>query len=172
MVCYSKRKLLDETLYPFPKIHLEALGIYFKKFLLTSRPNRYCPLTTPLYPSIVRFDFQQDPPATHTTTLKPILKNPRKQKRTKKTSTKKIQEQKIEKKKRHPPNKGKQPNYTSSFFPPLLQHQVSHTSVVTLRGRRFCISQKTARPRLTSCFMRRMRQSRGQHILGGEGLFF
>ena len=32
-------------------------------------------------------------------------------------------------------------------------------------GSRFWISQKTARPRFTSCFIRRIRQSRGQHIL-------
>lgn len=30
---------------------------------------------------------------------------------------------------------------------------------------RFLMSQKVARPRLTSCFMRRMRWSRGQHFL-------
>mmetsp|Transcript_20098 Transcript_20098/g.58314 ORF Transcript_20098/g.58314 Transcript_20098/m.58314 type:complete len:256 (-) Transcript_20098:3416-4183(-) len=43
--------------------------------------------------------------------------------------------------------------------------ELSQTNVVTLLGKRFCISQKTARPKFTSCFMRRMRQSLGQHIL-------
>ena len=41
----------------------------------------------------------------------------------------------------------------------------AQTKLVTERGRRFCISQNTARPKFTSCFMRRIRQSRGQHIL-------
>mmetsp|Transcript_83297 Transcript_83297/g.257493 ORF Transcript_83297/g.257493 Transcript_83297/m.257493 type:complete len:256 (+) Transcript_83297:2353-3120(+) len=43
--------------------------------------------------------------------------------------------------------------------------ELSQTRFVTLRGSLFCISQNTALPRFTSCFMRRMRQSRGQHIL-------
>ena len=42
---------------------------------------------------------------------------------------------------------------------------LSHSSVVTERGSLFLMSQKTARPRFTSCFMRRMRASRGQHFL-------
>jgi len=41
----------------------------------------------------------------------------------------------------------------------------SQSSVVMERGRRLRTSQKTARPRFTSCFMRRMRASRGQHRL-------
>ena len=43
--------------------------------------------------------------------------------------------------------------------------EFSHSHVVKARGNRFCTSQKTALPRLTSCFMRRMRWSRGQHFL-------
>merc|ERR1719494_30565 len=41
----------------------------------------------------------------------------------------------------------------------------SHLRVDTDRGILFLMSQKTARPRLTSCFIRRMRASRGQHFL-------
>ena len=37
--------------------------------------------------------------------------------------------------------------------------------VVRLRGSRFFTSQNTARPRCTSCFISRMRLSRGQHFL-------
>ena len=49
----------------------------------------------------------------------------------------------------------------SSMTPPL--------SPPYLRGRRFFMSQNTARPRLTSCFISRMRASRGQHLkVGGE----
>mmetsp|Transcript_1049 Transcript_1049/g.2755 ORF Transcript_1049/g.2755 Transcript_1049/m.2755 type:complete len:228 (-) Transcript_1049:175-858(-) len=40
----------------------------------------------------------------------------------------------------------------------------SHSNVVRLRGSRFLMSQKVARPRLTSCFMSRIRASRGQHL--------
>ena len=43
--------------------------------------------------------------------------------------------------------------------------EFSHSHVVKARGNRFWTSQKTALPRLTSCFMRRMRWSRGQHFL-------
>uniref|UniRef100_A0A2M4B1T5 Putative secreted protein n=1 Tax=Anopheles triannulatus TaxID=58253 RepID=A0A2M4B1T5_9DIPT len=42
---------------------------------------------------------------------------------------------------------------------------LSHWTVVTERGNRFLMSQNTARPRLTSCFIRRIRASRGQHFL-------
>mmetsp|Transcript_39079 Transcript_39079/g.93741 ORF Transcript_39079/g.93741 Transcript_39079/m.93741 type:complete len:225 (-) Transcript_39079:513-1187(-) len=42
---------------------------------------------------------------------------------------------------------------------------LSHSSVVSDRGSRFRMSQNTALPRLTSCFIRRMRASRGQHFL-------
>ena len=41
----------------------------------------------------------------------------------------------------------------------------SQSSVVMERGRRLRMSQKTARPRFTSCFMSRMRASRGQQRL-------
>ena len=40
-----------------------------------------------------------------------------------------------------------------------------HSNVVCDRGKRFLMSQKTARPRFTSCFIKRMRWSRGQHFL-------
>ena len=43
--------------------------------------------------------------------------------------------------------------------------EFSHSHVVKARGNRFWTSQKTARPKFTSCFMRRMRWSRGQHFL-------
>ena len=42
---------------------------------------------------------------------------------------------------------------------------LSQVRVVTDRGRRFLMSQNTARPRFTSCFIRRMRASLGQHFL-------
>ena len=42
---------------------------------------------------------------------------------------------------------------------------LSHSKEVRLRGSRFLMSQNVARPRFTSCFMRRMRASRGQHFL-------
>lgn len=42
---------------------------------------------------------------------------------------------------------------------------LAHSKVVMERGRRFFMSQNTARPRFTSCFMSRMRASRGQHFL-------
>ena len=42
---------------------------------------------------------------------------------------------------------------------------LSHSSVVTDRGSRFLMSQNTALPRLTSCFINRMRASLGQHFL-------
>lgn len=41
----------------------------------------------------------------------------------------------------------------------------SQFSVVTDLGRRFFMSQNTARPRLTSCFMSLIRASLGQHFL-------
>lgn len=41
----------------------------------------------------------------------------------------------------------------------------SHWMVVSERGSLFLISQKTALPRLTSCFIRRILQSLGQHFL-------
>lgn len=46
-----------------------------------------------------------------------------------------------------------------------LTRLLAHSSVLTLRGSLLRMSQNTARPRLTSCFMRRMRASRGQHFL-------
>ena len=42
---------------------------------------------------------------------------------------------------------------------------LSHSKEVSERGSRFLMSQNVARPRFTSCFMRRMRESRGQHFL-------
>ena len=44
-----------------------------------------------------------------------------------------------------------------------LTNDSSQSTVVIERGSRFLMSQKTARPRLTSCFISRMRASRGQH---------
>ena len=41
----------------------------------------------------------------------------------------------------------------------------SHSTVVSDRGRRLFMFQNTARPRFTSCFISRMRASRGQHFL-------
>lgn len=41
----------------------------------------------------------------------------------------------------------------------------SHSIVVSDRGRLCLTFQKTARPKLTSCLIRRMRQSRGQQRL-------
>ena len=43
--------------------------------------------------------------------------------------------------------------------------EFSHSQVVKARGNRFWTSQKTARPKFTSCFINRMRWSRGQHFL-------
>lgn len=42
---------------------------------------------------------------------------------------------------------------------------LAHSIVVMLRGSLLRMSQNTARPRFTSCFMSRMRASRGQHFL-------
>ena len=46
-----------------------------------------------------------------------------------------------------------------------LTKELLQRTVVTDRGSRFFISQNTARPRLTSCFMSLIRASRGQHFL-------
>mmetsp|Transcript_21144 Transcript_21144/g.41486 ORF Transcript_21144/g.41486 Transcript_21144/m.41486 type:complete len:201 (+) Transcript_21144:3097-3699(+) len=46
-----------------------------------------------------------------------------------------------------------------------LTKDVSQSIVVMERGNLFLMLQKVARPRLTSCFMRRIRASRGQHFL-------
>ena len=46
---------------------------------------------------------------------------------------------------------------------------LSHSKVVKLRGKRFFMSQKTARPRFTSCFIRRIRASLGQHLGMSQG---
>ena len=40
----------------------------------------------------------------------------------------------------------------------------THVDGVTVVRRRRSTSQNTARPKLTSCFMSRMRWSRGQHL--------
>ena len=43
--------------------------------------------------------------------------------------------------------------------------EFSHSHVVNARGNRFWTSQKTALPKLTSCFINRILWSRGQHFL-------
>ena len=46
-----------------------------------------------------------------------------------------------------------------------LTNPLFHSREVSDRGRRFFMSQNTARPRFTSCFIKRIRESRGQHFL-------
>ena len=45
------------------------------------------------------------------------------------------------------------------------QNPLSHSNVVNDRGKRFFMSQNTARPKFTSCFIKRILESLGQHFL-------